>query len=51
MDARLIYFPFISCMIVSLALNIVGGRIKLKHRKITNFLITLGIIEHVALIT
>lgn len=51
LDLAIVYFPFMGIVVVALAVNIVGQRVKPTHRILTNFLIMLATIEHAALIT
>ena len=48
-DARVVYFPFLILILLVGGVNIVGQKVKKKHKVLTNFSIMLGAIEHLAL--
>ena len=50
-DVRIIYFPFLIIMLLCFALSYVGSKQKKKHELIPNFIVMMGIVEHVALVT
>ena len=51
MDISLIYFPFLIVMVLLFGLSYVGSRQKKKHLLVPNFIVLMGIVEHVALVT
>ena len=51
LEAKMIYFPFLILTLLCLGLSFVGSRQKRKHLLIPNFIVMMGIIEHVALVT
>jgi len=50
-DARIIYFPFIAVMIVITAVNLIAKKVKFRHKFMANFLVMMGFLEHIALIS
>jgi hypothetical protein len=51
LDATLIYFPFLWITLVVFGFSYVGYKQKKKHLLIPNFLVFMGIIEHIVLFT
>lgn len=51
LDVKLVYFPFLIVTVIMFMLSYVGTKQKKKHLLIPNFLIFMGLIEHVGLIT
>jgi len=49
-DARLVYFPFLICLALISLISWVGRLVKPNHLVLTNFLIILGFLEHIALV-
>lgn len=49
-DARLVYFPFLITVALVALMSWIGKLVKPKHLFLTNFVIMLGLIEHVALV-
>ena len=50
-DARLVYFPFLVMVAIIAIVSYIGSRAKQNHKGLTNFVVMLGMIEHIALIT
>ena len=50
-DVKIIYFPFLIIALLCFALSYVGSKQKKKHLLIPNFIVMMGIVEHVAYVT
>ena len=50
-DAKVIYFPFLIVTLLVFCLSWVGSTQKKKHLLVVNFIIMMGILEHIALLT
>ena len=51
MDVKVIYFPFLALMIAIAVVNCIGKMVKKKHKFLANFLVMMGFLEHIALIS
>ena len=51
LDAKTLPFPFIIITLLCLALSWVGSKQKKKHLLVVNFIVMMGVVEHIALIT
>jgi len=50
LDARLVYFPFLIATVIIAFVSWIGKKIKPNHLVFANFVIMMGLIEHIALI-
>lgn len=50
LDIKLVYFPFLLLIICIGFVNWVGNRVKPRHQILPNFMVMMGILEHIALI-
>ena len=50
-DLTLVYFPFLITAFLMFVLSFVGSKQKKKHLLVPNFLVMMGILEHIAIIT
>jgi len=51
LDLKLVYFPFLVSMAILFVLSVLGARQKKKHKLLTNFVIMMGMLEHIAIIS
>jgi hypothetical protein len=51
LDIKLVYFPFILLMIVIGGVSWIGRWVKPKHKIFANFVVMMGFLEHISLIT
>jgi hypothetical protein len=51
MDLRTLYFPFLIAAIIALGISGVGIIMKPRHLFVTNFIIMLGLLEHILIFT
>ena len=51
LNLTVVYFPFLIITLLCLALSFVGSKQKKKHLLIPNFIVMMGIVEHIALVT
>lgn len=50
-DLTLVYFPFLITAFLMFVLSVVGAKQKKKHLLVPNFLVMMGVLEHLAIIT
>jgi hypothetical protein len=50
LDVKLVYFPFLFLIVCIGFVNWVGNRVKPRHQILPNFIVMMGILEHIALI-
>lgn len=50
LDTRLVYFPFLIVMLLVAFVSWIGNKVKPKHLVLTNFVIMMAAIEHLALL-
>jgi proprotein convertase subtilisin/kexin type 5 len=50
-DAKLLYFPFLTTAIILLVFSIIAQRVKVKHRLLTNFVMMMGALEFFSTLT
>ena len=50
-DVRLVYFPFLIALVLIATLSCVGRIVKPNHLVLTNFVIMLGLLEHLSLLS
>lgn len=51
MDAKMIYFPFLVIAILLYFVSWIGGQIKAKHLVLTNYVVMMGGLEWLCLVT
>jgi len=51
LDTKVVYFPFLFLIIVIGLVNWVGRVVKPNHQILPNFIVMMGILEHIALIS
>lgn len=50
-DARKVYYPFLILTILVAAISCIGKIVKPHHLVLSNFVVMMGLIEHIAIIT
>jgi hypothetical protein len=50
LDIKLVYFPFLQTVVLLFIVNLVGHKVKPKHLVWPNFIVMMGMLEHLALI-
>ena len=51
LDVKLIYFPYLIVMCICFAMSYVGSLQKKKHLLVPNFIVLMGAVEHISLVT